>query len=64
MYSVTIKWEDGHRETFRCEDIKFSKYLLLLELNDGSNRHIPWCVVRWFRVDRGNENTTEGGDLK
>lgn len=45
---VTVRWNDGYKETFECEEVRFGCDLLWMRLTNKKNRHIPLRQVRWF----------------
>jgi hypothetical protein len=56
---VTVRWFDGYKETFECQEVRFGKDLLWMRLTNGKNRHIPLCAhVRWFSTDPESHEAT------
>jgi len=51
MSLVTVRWNDGYMEDFKCSDVRFGSDLLWLRLETGQNRHIIVSrQVRWWSV--------------
>ena len=46
--TVTVRWWDGYMEVFKATEVRFGSDLLWMRLEDGTNRHIPLRMVRWF----------------
>ena len=46
--TVTVRWWDGYMEVFEATEVRFGSDLLWMRLKDGTNRHIPLRMVRWF----------------
>lgn len=56
--TVTVRWHDGHMETFRATEVRFGSDLLWMRLEDGNNRHIPLRSVRWFGTSIESHQST------
>lgn len=55
---VTVRWWDGYKEDFRATEVRFGSDLLWMRLEDGTNRHIPLKMVRWFGTSiESHQNT-------
>jgi hypothetical protein len=52
MTRVNVRWFDGYREVFECEEVRFGAYLFWMRLVNGENRHIPLSQVRWWSLSK------------
>lgn len=50
MIAVSVRWNDGYLESFKCDEVRFGSDLLWMRLINNQNRHIPLRQVRWFSV--------------
>lgn len=58
--TVTVRWFDGYKETFKASEVRFGNALLWMRLTNGKNRHIPTEQVRWYSTDpESHENTPQ-----
>jgi len=58
--TVSVRWNDGYLEGFKCSAVRFGSDLLWMRLSKGSNRHIPLRQVRWFSTNpESHENITK-----
>lgn len=57
---VSVRWNDGYLEKFKCSEVRFGFALLWMRLLTGGNRHIPLWQVRWFSMTpESHENVTK-----
>jgi hypothetical protein len=57
---VTVRWNDGYKEYFECNQVRFGCDLLWMQLSNGKNRHIPLRQVRWFSTTPESHEENKG----
>ncbi len=57
---VIVRWFDGYKEEFDCEEVRFGNALIWMRLLDGGNRHIPTHQVRWYSTTPESHENTPG----
>jgi hypothetical protein len=55
---ISVRWWDGYLEEFQAEEVRFGSDLLWMRLTNGSNRHIPLRMVRWFSLSQESHSTS------